>query len=81
MATETEKATVQKLEHAANEHAAALFSAEEVIVLRRMIRIVRGLDALGWVGGGVKNVVFWAGGMYLAYIAFFDWILKAMGKK
>jgi hypothetical protein len=80
MATDTEKAAVRKLEHVSPDEA-VVFTAEEVVVLRRMIRIMRGLDALGWLGGGVRNVVLWAGGMYLAYWAFADWIFKAMGKK
>lgn len=80
MANDNETAAVSKLERAAD-GATVAFTTEEAVVLRRVIRIVRGLDALGWLGGGLKNVLFWAGGMYLAYWAFADWVLKAMGKK
>ena len=80
LATPDEVEAFRKLDLAAN-GASVRFTPDEGIVLRRVIKIISALDALGWLGRGVKQALIWAVGMYAAWVAFGGMILALLNKK
>ena len=72
--------TLEKLDQAASGKRVQ-FTEDEGVVLRRVIKIVTALDALGWLGRGVKQVLIWAVGMYAAWLAFGGIVLGLLNKK
>jgi hypothetical protein len=77
-----EHRVIDKLEHAAEEGGGIVeFTADEAAVLRKVIKFVRGVEALGWLGGVIKNALLLLGGLLLAWTQLGDWIsLHILGK-
>jgi hypothetical protein len=70
-----EGAVIDKLEHVAEEGGGTVaFTPEEAIVLRKVIKFVRGIEALGWIGTIAKNVLLLLGGLLVAWTQLGDWI-------
>lgn len=70
-----EHRVIDKLEQAAQEGGGvAVFTAEEAVVLRHVIKFVRGVVALGYIGTIVKNALILLGGLLLAWSQLGDWI-------
>lgn len=60
---------IEKLEAMLNKQYAYNFDAEEVEVLKRVINVMRGMDALGTFAGFVKKSILWFGAIIGAYVA------------
>jgi len=60
---------IEKLEAMLNKQYAYNFDAEEVEVLKRVIQVMRGMDALGSLAGFVKRGFIWFGAVVAAYVA------------
>lgn len=65
----TEDKTVAKLESLLDRKM-AYFDEEEVVVLRRVIHFMRGLDALGSFAGFVQKSIAWFGVVIGGFLAF-----------
>lgn len=80
----TEEVTVAKLESILDRKM-AYFDPEEVAVLKRVIHIMRGFDALGSFAGFVQRSVAWFGVVIGGYVAFksgfLDPVLKALTER
>jgi hypothetical protein len=59
--------TLEKIEHLVQNHQE--FTDEDILVLKRVIHMVRGLDALGSFAGFVKATVLWIGIIVGAFFA------------
>jgi hypothetical protein len=57
------------------------FSHDEAIVLRKVIKFVRGIEALGFLGTVTKNALLILGGLLIAWTQLGDWISQhVLGK-
>ena len=80
MATPDEIEAFRKLELAAHGETVR-FTPEQGVTLLRVIKIMTGLDALGWLGRGLKQGLVWAVGLYAVWVAFGGMILAILNKK
>jgi hypothetical protein len=84
MTTETpEEHTLKKLEELLSRHKVTIFTEEEVVTIRRMIRLYQGYDALGKLANFARGTVIWIGAMAAAYWAFQNALaeyIKHLGK-
>lgn len=60
---------IEKLEAMLNKQYAYNFDAEEVEVLKRVINVMRGMDALGSLAGFFKRGLIWFGAVVATYVA------------
>jgi len=70
---EREEEVITKLESVDKGGGTLVFSADEVRVLRKVAKAVRGVEALGWLGGVIKNALVLLGGLLLAWSQLGDW--------
>jgi hypothetical protein len=56
------------------------FTPDEAIVLRRVIKVMRGIDALGFMGGGIRKILMWVAGILVVWSQIGDWIVAHLGK-
>ena len=69
-----EHTVIDKLESVAEEGGGEVaFTHEEALVLRKVIKVVRGIEALGWLGSVVKNILLLLGGLLLAWTQLGNW--------
>ena len=73
--------TLQKLESAAEDGRPIRLTEEDGIRLRNIIKIYAGLEALGLLGKGVRQVLLWAIGLYTAWKVFGGIVLDVFAKK
>jgi len=69
-----EQTVIDKLSHVADDGGGPVeFSPEEAAVLRKVIKVVRGVEALGWLGTVIKNILLLLGGLLIAWSQLGDW--------
>lgn len=77
MMREREEEVVSKLESVADEGGGTVeFTAEEAATLRKVIKFVRGIEALGWLGTVIKNVLVLLGALLVAWSQLGDWFTQ-----
>lgn len=80
---DTEEEALRKLRDLLAKGEATIFTEEEVSALRNMIRVYRGLMALGWMGSSIRNIILIVMAIITAYAALTgalaEWIKKLAG--
>ncbi len=60
---------LQKLEALLNKQYAYNFDEEDILVLKKVIKVMQGFEALGSVGGFLTKGLLWFGSVVAAYVA------------
>lgn len=84
LATANEKKLLEKLQNF-NDHGGGKvifeLTHDEASILLMLIKVGIGARAVVWLGTGARQVLFWCGSMYVAYLAFGEWLLKMIRKE
>ena len=79
---EREERAIEKLREVLRKDELHVFTKDEVMVLRNVIKVHRGLMALGWVGGFMRNTILIIMTIITGYLALTgaitEWIKKIM---